>query len=61
MFDYIEGKLVEKMPTHAVIDCAGVGYFINISLYTYTNIGSSERCKLYVHQAIREDALVQHE
>jgi Holliday junction DNA helicase RuvA len=56
MFDYIEGKLVEKTPTYAVIDCGGVGYLLHISLTTFSQIGSQELCKLFVHQAIREDA-----
>ncbi len=56
MFDYIEGKLVEKTPTYAVIDCGGVGYLLHISLTTFSQIGNQELCKLFVHQAIREDA-----
>lgn len=56
MIDYVEGRLVEKTPTHAVIDCNGMGYVLHISLHTYSKIGSSERCKLFAHLAIREDA-----
>ncbi len=56
MYEYIEGKLVEKNPTYAVIDCGGVGYVLNISLNTYSKIGSAEKCKLYVHFVVREDA-----
>lgn len=47
---------MEKTPTYAVIDCLGVGYLLNISLNTYSKIGESERCKLFTHLAIREDA-----
>ena len=36
MIAHLQGKLVEKSPTHIVIDCAGVGYHINISLHTYS-------------------------
>ena len=47
---------MEKTPTYAVIDCAGVGYLLHISLNTYTRIGESERCKLYVEQLyVRDD------
>lgn len=56
MYEYFEGKLVEKNPTYAVIDCEGVGYVLNISLNTYTKIGNSEKCKLYAHFVVREDA-----
>ena len=56
MISYIEGILVEKTPTYAVIDCNGIGYFINISLQTYSKIVNSGKCKLFTHQVIREDA-----
>jgi Holliday junction DNA helicase RuvA len=56
MINHIEGRLVEKTPTYAVIDCGGVGYLLNISLNTFSKIGSSEKCRLYAHLAIREDA-----
>ena len=35
MITQLQGKLIEKKPTHAIIDCNGVGYFVNISLQTY--------------------------
>jgi holliday junction DNA helicase RuvA len=56
MFDYISGKLVEKTPTYAVIDAGGIGYFLHISLSTFSQIGNQEFCQLYAHLAIREDA-----
>ena len=56
MIEYIEGKLVEKNPAYAVIDCNGIGYFINISLNTYSGIPDKEKCKLLICQIIREDA-----
>lgn len=56
MIHHIKGKLVEKSPTHAVIETGGVGYFINISLNTYSKLGSDENCKLYTHLSIKEDA-----
>ena len=49
MITHIEGKLTEKTPTYAVIDCGGVGYFLNISLNTFSKIGAAERCKLFTH------------
>ena len=56
MYAYIQGKLAEKSPTHVIIDVNGIGYQINISLNTYSEIGDQEFCKLYTHFVVREDA-----
>lgn len=56
MIDYIKGELAECTATYAVIDCGGVGYMANISLGTYTAIKEQKTTKLYIHEAIREDA-----
>lgn len=56
MITHIQGKLVEKNPTDVIIDCNGVGYFINISLHTFESIPDKEFLKLYTHLQIREDA-----
>lgn len=56
MITHIQGRLVEKNPTDVVIDCNGVGYFINISLHTFSQLPASENVKLYTHLQIREDA-----
>lgn len=56
MLDYLSGKLVEKHPTHLVLECGGVGYFLNISLNTYSAIPDAENLKVYTHLQIREDA-----
>ena len=61
MIDYISGRLAELTPAKAVIEAAGVGYELNISLGTYDVIGKSDAalsCKLYVYEDIREDAWV---
>lgn len=58
MIEYIRGELVEVTPALAVIDCNGVGYGINISLNTYSAIQGKQSIKLYIHEAIREDAHV---
>ncbi len=58
MYDYIRGKLIEKTPTYAVIDCGGVGYILNISLTTFSQINNPDNCLLYAHLAVREDAHV---
>lgn len=55
MYEYIRGKVAEATPTYAVIEAAGVGYFINISLKTYADIERSNETLLYVHYIVRED------
>lgn len=56
MIAQIQGRLIEKNPTYAIIDCHGVGYQLNISLNTYTKISDEENCKLYTQLIVREDA-----
>lgn len=56
MIEYLNGELADLTPTQAVIDCHGVGYATSISLGTYSAIQGKKTCKLYIHEAIREDA-----
>ena len=56
MITHLQGKLVEKNPTHLVIDCQGVGYEVHISLHTYSQIPDQENVRVYTHLQIREDA-----
>ena len=59
MIDYIKGNIAELNPAYAVVDNHGIGYMLNISLLTYDSlatIGQGNEAKLYVHEAIREDA-----
>jgi len=56
MITHLRGKLVEKNPTHIVIECAGVGYFVNISLNTFAKIGDSENIQLFTHLQVKEDS-----
>jgi Holliday junction DNA helicase RuvA len=56
MYEYISGKITEITPTYVVIESAGVGYFINISLQTYSAFGQKTEAKAFVHQVVREDA-----
>ena len=58
MIDYIKGELTELTPALATIEAAGVGYGLNISLNTFSAIQGKKEVKLYVHEAIREDAYV---
>lgn len=56
MITHIQGRLVEKNPTDVVIDCNGVGYFLNISLHTFSQIPDKENLKLFTHLQVREDS-----
>ncbi len=58
MIEYLKGDLTELTPTTATIECHGVGYLTNISLNTYTAIQNRPQVKLYIHEAIREDAYI---
>lgn len=56
MIEYIEGKVSTLTPTSLVLETTGIGYFINISLYTYSQIDGKENVKMLIHEVIREDA-----
>jgi len=56
MYSYIKGNIAEKNPTYIVIDVNGIGYFINISLNTFSLIKDKDNCKLFIHFVVREDA-----
>lgn len=56
MIHHLKGKLVEKTPTYAVIECGGVGYLVNISLHTFSRIGDSENIHLLTYLQVKEDS-----
>jgi len=56
MITHIRGKLVEKNPTFAIIECNGIGYFLHISLHTFSKIPDLEAVKLYTYLSIKEDS-----
>ncbi|MBC8593533.1 Holliday junction branch migration protein RuvA [Oscillospiraceae bacterium N12] len=58
MIEYVKGEIAELSPATAIIDCNGLGYAVNISLNTYSAIQGKSSCKLYIYEAIREDAYV---
>lgn len=58
MIEYLKGRLAEKSPTHVVIDCGGVGYFVNISVNTFGQIPDTELAKIWIHFIVREDAQI---
>ena len=56
MLDYIKGEIVELSPTSVVIETGGLGYIAHISLNTYSALSGMRHCRLFVYEAIREDA-----
>lgn len=56
MITYLSGKLVEKNPSYLIIDVGGIGYFVHISLQTYSQLGNEESCKIYTYFSVKEDS-----
>ena len=56
MIHHLRGRLVEKTPTYAVVECSGVGYQVHISLNTFEQLGNEESVMLHTHMVVREDA-----
>ncbi|MDU1903308.1 MAG: Holliday junction branch migration protein RuvA [Dysgonomonas sp.] len=56
MIDYIKGEIAELTPASVTLETNGIGYLINISLNTYTSLEGKTSSKLYIYEAIREDA-----
>lgn len=58
MFEYISGKLMEKNPAYMIVDNHGIGYYINISLHTFSLLKDKNEIKLLIHFVVREDAQI---
>ena len=56
MITHLNGRLIEKTPTSIIVECGGVGYFVKISLNTFSKIGKEENIKIYTQLQVREDA-----
>lgn len=56
MIDFIRGKIAELSPTYAILDVGGVGYEVNITLPTYSLLIDKTETKLFIYEAIRDDA-----
>lgn len=56
MYNYFIGKISELNPTQVVVDCQGVGYELNISLYTFEQLKEKDQAKVFAHLSIKEDA-----
>lgn len=56
MYEYLNGELVTIAPTHAIMDVGGVGYFLHISLNTYSHLKDKKKYKLFISFQVREDS-----
>ena len=56
MIDYIKGEIIELTPAISVVETNGIGFSINITISTYSELLNNKHCKLYIYEAIREDA-----
>ena len=56
MITQIRGRVVEKSPTNVVVDCNGIGYKVNISLYTFSQLTDDENIQLFTHLQVKEDS-----
>ncbi len=56
MYEYIRGNIADISPANIVIDAGGVGYFISISLNSYSQLSGKKEARLFLHQVVREDA-----
>ncbi|HET8735628.1 MAG TPA: Holliday junction branch migration protein RuvA [Pricia sp.] len=56
MIHHLKGKLVEKNPTYIIVECAGVGYFVNISLHTFSKLTDAENIGIFTHLQVKEDS-----
>ena len=58
MYEYIEGDFVEKSPAHLIVEANQLAYYIHISVFTYSQISSQTKGRLYLHFVVREDAQI---
>lgn len=56
MYEYIKGNITELTPSSVIVEAGGIGYFINISLTTYTRLNGRENVTVFLQQIVREDA-----
>ena len=56
MITHLRGKLIEKNPTYVIVECNGVGYFLNVSLHTFSLLKDQESIQLFTHLLVKEDS-----
>jgi len=60
MIHYVRGKLIEKSPVHAVVDCNGMAYYLHISLGTFGKLGDADIVTMYTHFSINSNDFSTH-
>ena len=60
MYEYINGQIAELTPAYAVVEAGGVGYFLIISLQTFSELENRPNAKIYTHYIVRDDAQILH-
>ncbi len=58
MYEFIEGDIVELTPANVVLQTGNIGYLVQISLYTYSQLNEKSRARLFIHFVVKEDAHV---
>jgi Holliday junction DNA helicase RuvA len=58
MYEYVEGEFVEKSPAHLIVQAGHMAYYINISVFTYSQVSSQTAGRIYLHFVVREDAQI---
>ncbi len=58
MYEFIKGAVADLTPASIIVEAGGIGYFINISLNTYSRLNGKGEAKIFLHQVVREDALI---
>ena len=56
MIHHLSGQIVELTPTHCVVECGGVGYFVHLSLHTSSALAGQTETRVLIHAVYREDA-----
>ena len=56
MIDYIKGAITQITPTFLTLECGGIGYFVNISISTFSKLEGKTEYKILVQEVIREDS-----
>jgi Holliday junction DNA helicase RuvA len=58
MYEFIEGEFVEKSPAHLIVQAGHLGYYIHISVFTYSQVSQQTSGRIYLHYVVREDAQI---
>ncbi|HZK94843.1 MAG TPA: Holliday junction branch migration protein RuvA [Prolixibacteraceae bacterium] len=56
MYEFVKGTISGLTPAGVVVETGGIGYFLHISVNTYSRINGNEHSKLFLHEVVREDA-----